>query len=311
MEKIQRFFKTNIFTINVILIALLVLLSMHVYNLLTALYLTVEFKEMRPLNRNVSVYLRGIKIGKVRKTLLCHDCKSTHVRVMLDYNGLKLPINTTAMLKRERIDGKKIDFIELVYPKEPSQYLLKDGDIISGKATTDIESFLFNQDPDSMEHIKENLESSSENLDNTIVALGDLFVLLQDLIKENQGNIHASGENLLQTTKNIKTISSKFDNALKQKSLDNSVSHTESALFNAKESSANLNKTIENLNSAATSINEAMPMVDSALCQTNGILCNLKEMTCAVKEKMKKPFGTFRLFFGKTIEPQENRGCRR
>ncbi len=301
--KIVEFIKSHTLILNLILIIGIILLGIHIYTLLTSVYLTIEFKELRPMHEKVYVFYKGLKIGRVTKMELCHDCQSTYVRVRLSYKGLKLPINTTAVFAKEKKKKKEIDFIELIYPKDPSQYLLSNGNIINGSSTIDVETYLANRDPDELEQIKENLLYSSENLNESLVQLSSLFVTMQDIIRQNQKNIYLSSGNLAQTTHNINNITQKFNNSLNQQSLDNTVSSLDNV-------SQNLQNISGNLAGTTTGLNNSMPRVDSALYQTQGILCNLNEITCGVKETMKKPFGGLRILFGKSIPSKKTRCCK-
>ena len=127
-------------------------------------YVTAEFKELAPFNTSAPIYYNGFKIGKVIRVRPNKTYTSTIVTMELHPHDLKLPINISANLKKAKNRwNKKYDYIDITDPKTPSVYYLKDGDRISGKTTVELETFLSNQDPESLEAIKKDLAESAKN----------------------------------------------------------------------------------------------------------------------------------------------------
>lgn len=306
MKRIKDFLTSHKIALNITLLVVVILLGWHLVNLLQYKYITIQFKELRPIHEKINVFFKGIRVGYVRKMELCHDCKSTMVKVVLTYKGIMLPENTTAKLKKEKKKDKEYDFIELYYPEKPMEVLLSNGSVIKGETTIDIDTFMANQNPDDLESIRQNLAQSSEDLENTLSALGDLFILLQDVVKENQKNLSTSTYNLSQTTGNIRQLTSKFDNAIQQESLNNSMSNLDTSLANISDTTKTLQTLSGNFNNTSTNLNSTtMPQLQSTLYRTECLVANVNEITCGVKETLKKRFGGLRLIFGKVI-PSRN-----
>lgn len=281
--------------ITIVLLCGTIWLGFHIYNLLTYKYINIEFGEMRPLHEKVNIYYKGIKIGHVRRFVIAHHGQSTIARSVITHKTLMLPINTTAKLKKEKKHKKEYDFIELVYPQNPSNILLTNGAYINGKATVDVDTYMANQDIDDIEKIKENLTKSTEELETVLNSLGELFITLDNIAKENQKNIEISTQNLSETTKNINQLTSKFDKALKQEELNTSIQ-------NLSTTTKNVNTLTQQLNSTTSNIGDTtIPQVQSTLYRTECLVANINEITCGIKETLKKRFGGLRLLFGQVI----------
>ena len=311
MKRIIEYFAKHKNFIHLILIAGVILLCVHIYNLFQYKYISIEFQELRPTHEKIYIYYKGIKVGHVRKIELCQDCKSSMAKSVLTYRNLMLPINTTAKLKKEKKHKKEYDFIELIYPEKPSNVLISNGAVLQGKATVDIDTFMKNQDSDDLETIRRNIAQSTEELEVVLSSLGDLFVILQDVVKENENNIYISTKNLSGATGNLNQITRKFDRAIKQQALDSSVSNIDKTLSNITQTTKTLDSLTGNFNNTSNSINkETMPQVQSTLYKTECLVANLNEITCGVKNTLKKRFGCIRLMFGKVIDSDNvNSGC--
>lgn len=283
---------------------IIAILGILIHKITAHTNIVVKFKELRPTNEKLFVYYKGVKIGEAREKKQSDDFTYTLVKVVLYPKKLKLPENMTVVLKKD-----KTDYMELIYPEKPSGKYLKDGSIIDGKETVDANEFLSNQNPDTLNQMRENILSSTENLNTAITDLSALLVLLQDVIKDNQSNLKASSSNLAQTTGNINQITTKINTSIEQEKLNKSMSNIDSSISSLNQSSKNLEKITENLTVTTNSVNEIMPEIDSAIYQTQGILSNVDEITGGVKEHFKKRFGGFRILFGVTVKPQKEETC--
>ena len=191
----------NNFYKSLTVIALLLIIAGAYYNYKTNTYVTAEFKNLRPFHDRAPVYYNGFKIGSVVKVRPNKTYTSTIVTMKLHPQDIHLPVNISANLKKERNRwNRKFDYIDLIYPKDPSIFYLKDGDRISGKTSVELESYLANQDPESLEAMKADAAETIKNLNITIQTLGDLFSTLKGAefyslqlkIKETEfeGDIH-------------------------------------------------------------------------------------------------------------------------
>ncbi|MCM1265451.1 MAG: hypothetical protein NC200_04555 [Candidatus Gastranaerophilales bacterium] len=273
------------------ILLLLFVAVFSIYKQLTYTHITVRFKELRPFEESIPVYYKGLIIGKATDRKHTSDYQHTLVNVVLYPKNLHLPINTKVLLKKEKKHKKEYDFLELIYPENPSDKLIANGTWLEGKATVDLETFMKNQSPDDLESIRGNLASSAENLNISLEALGQLFVILQDFVKENQPNV-------VGTTKNIEQATSKFNNSIREQQLSNTFTNIET-------STGNLQRITDSIYDTATSVNKSVPEVNSILKSSEELINNTNTITCGVRQTLRKPFGGLRLIFGKTIN--ENR----
>lgn len=274
----------------VIILLIIAAIGFYLYKQSTYTYVTAKFQELRPIHGHISVYYKGIKIGKAFEKKHSHDYQHSLVKIALFDPYLKLPENTKVLLKREKRCFREYDFMELVLPKNPVDKFITQGSILEGKTMIDKDSYLANLDPDMLKQIETNLLNSTENLNTSLENLSDLFVLLQDVIKENKGNI-------TKTTANLDKLTTKIDTAIKQETLESTITSLET--------------TTKNLNTLTQSINaNAMPAVDTTLCNTQGMMANLNVITCGIRNTLGKRFGGLRILFGKTVNECECKPCR-
>lgn len=271
-------------------------LGFYIYKLTTYTYVTAKFKELRPIHEKLPVYYKGLVVGKAREQRHSEDYNHTLIHLVLYPKNLLLPDNTTVMLKKEKHHDKEHDFLELVYPKEPSTTMIADGAVLEGKATVDVDTFMANQNPDDLEAIKQNLAQSSENLNVALEGLAMVFESVNEILKENQKNLYTTTGNLSKATRNLDNVTQKIDKSMQQKRLDNTISNLETL-------SANLNGT-------TTSVNGVIPHIDATMCQVQGLATNANAISCGVRKTLRKRFGGLRLLFGKVIDECDKPACR-
>ena len=258
-----------------------VFLCFCAYNFLNFIYITAAFKELRPIHTKLPVYYKGIIIGKAKELRHSDDFNHTLIRIILFKKNLKLPSNTTVILKKEKRNNVESDFLELIYPKEPTNTYLQNHSKIEGVVARDLREFLSNQHPADLESIKEDLAQSAQNLNYALSALGQVFDIAAEILKENQQNIY-------KTTKNVNNMTIKIDNAIKQKQLENTFSSLENSMNNASK--------------ITYSFETSTPEIRHSLNELNETACNINSITCAIKKTLSKKFSLIRLFFGKIIE---------
>ncbi len=284
---------------QILLAVFLIIMGILLYQRLTYTFITAEFNELRPIKGRINVFYKGYKIGKVLYIKPNGDYTSTHMKIALFHNkNLKLPDNISVKLQREKDKWRKIDYVDIIYPDEPSVAYLKNGDIVSGKSTVDIETFLSSQEADSLDNMKENLEKTVEELNDTIGALKDLLTTLNEMAAENRKNLKETTDNLENTTKNIENLTIKLNRSIKQESLDKSMSNLEETTENVKNSTTDLQETVRKINEFT---NNNMTGIETGVNNTEYIINNLNEITCGIKNTLKKRFGGIRLLFGRTI----------
>lgn len=244
-------------------------------------YITAKFEHLRPIHSALDVYYKGIIIGKAKELKHSDNYNHTLIEIVLFPKNLHLPSNTTIFLKKEKRNNLEKDFLELEYPKEPSNTLLSNNSTIEGIVTVDTETYLSNQKPSELEEIKENLIQSVENLNEMLSLLNQVFGLIYEVLDENKNNVY-------NTTKTIENMTIKIDKALKQNSLENTI--------------LNIESTTKNLSNTTNEINKTTPNIDNTLNNLEQTSCNLNQITCGIKKTLSKNFGGLKMLFGKTIE---------
>lgn len=270
--------------------------------MLTNIYITVQFEELEPFEANMPVYYKGFKVGRTRAIKPSKDFKHTLVKVVITYEGLKLPKNTTAIVKK-RDKGeyqKELDYIELEYPDSPSIYYLKNGSVIKGRTSMDWNALISQQaDKGRLDDIGNGINSLLTTLNDTGQALGTIFVSINDILQENRPNLLNASTNLSRTTNNLYDVSYKMNNSLSQQRLDNTTGGFEGSSRNVDEAAKNFKEMAENLNSM-------MPYIDATIVDVNSTVCNVNRISAGILETLQKRMGLMKLLIGK---PVDNKNC--
>ena len=286
---------------SLILSGVLIIIAVSYYIYRSNTYVTAEFKNLRPFHNRAPIYYNGFKIGRVVKVRSNKTYTATIVTMELHPQDLKLPVNISVHLKKEKDrNDNKYDYIDIIYPKDPSIYYLKDGDRVAGKTTVELETYLANQDPESLEAMKADAAETIKNLNITVQTLGDLFATLNSMAGEVKPNVvkassalSESSSNFVKISQNVDSMTGNFNDVL---SKDNMSSATNDVLVvgdNIKNMTGQLNKTI--------------PQLGCTINEINKVLCNIDEMTSGLNCTMRKPFGGLRLIFG---SPVSNKKCK-
>lgn len=286
---------------SLILSGVLIIIAVSYYIYRSNTYVTAEFKNLRPFHNRAPIYYNGFKIGRVVKVRPNKTYTATIVTMELHPQDLKLPVNISVHLKKEKDrNDNKYDYIDIIYPKDPSIYYLKDGDRVAGKTTVELETYLANQDPESLEAMKADAAETIKNLNITVQTLGDLFATLNSMAGEVKPNVvkassalSESSSNFVKISQNVDSMTGNFNDVL---SKDNMSSATNDVLVvgdNIKNMTGHLNKTI--------------PQLGCTINEINKVLCNIDEMTSGLNCTMRKPFGGLRLIFG---SPVSNKKCK-
>ena len=299
-EKLKSLFKS--FGWHIFICIFAILIGTLLYQRLTSTFITAEFENLRPMRPNIKVFYKGYRIAKVLFVKPSENFTTTYMKIALRHNNLKLPNNIEIKLQREKDRWRKKDYIDIIYPKEPAQSYLETGDIVLGKSTVDIETFLSSQEPESLENIRQNIEKTSEDLQGAVEALRDLLTSLNEIAQENRESLNSAAKNLSDTTRNINNLSTKFNNSVKQQELNKTMSNLEDTILNTKNSTAELESLSKRINNMTDTLNESIPTVTSSISQTECIVKNINEITCGISNTLKKRFGGLRLIFGKTID---------
>lgn len=278
----------------VVIVTLLLLYKIH-----RNTYITAEFADLRPFHKRVSVYYKGFKIGHAERIRPDKTFHYTVMTIVMYPENLRLPINTIAKLKREKRNRREYDFIEMVYPDQPSMFYLKTGDVIAGKTSIDLDSFLASQDPDTLEDIKNNISKAAVSANDTLNALSSLFLVLTEVVQENRPNILDATQNLRATTLNIRDMNEKLNYSIRQEQLENTFTNVDTSTVNTRETTKNLQVLTQDIDKVTRNVDKMLPKIDCIVNETYSVLRNANEITCDISKTLKKRFGGMRILFGK------------
>lgn len=255
-------------------------------------HIKAEFTELTPFSTKMPVYFKGFKIGKVTKIEPNEDFTSTLMYVTLFPDKLKFPQNITLHIKTYR---KNITYAEIELPEEPSEKLLKDGNIIQGKTNMSFDSIMEKQaENGSFELIIVTVGEIMVNTNNTMKELEGLIKDVRRTFRNNENYISISTRNLSHATSNLSRTSVNISSTVDQKTLDRTMKNIEATSHNLK----NITRSVD---CATRNLSETMEHV-------NGISENIDGITNSVNCTMKNRFGGLRLIFGKA---DQNCKCRK
>ncbi len=284
-------------TITILAILLVIVFAYYFYR--TNTYVTAEFKNLRPFYDRAPIYYNGFKIGRVVKVRSNKTYTLTIVTMKLHPHDLKLPVNISVNLKKEKDKhNRKFDYLDIIYPEKPSSFFLKNGDRISGKTTVELETYLANQNPESLDVIKADMAESIKNLNTTIQILGDLFATLNSMAGDVKPNVvkasvdlSKSTSNFVKVSRNINGLTRNVNSAITQNRMDTAA--------------RNIQVVSRNIKLMTNELNNTVPQLGCTVTEMNRILCNLDEMTEGLNCTMKKPFGGLRLIFGSPVSKKK------
>lgn len=274
--------------LHIFILAALFLGGFYIYKLTTYTYISAKFSQLRPIHEKLPVYYKGLKIGRAREHKHSADFNHTFINIVLYPKKLMLPDNTTVLLKKEKIKDKYYDFLELVYPKNPSKMMISNGAILNGKATLDVETYMASQNIEDLEAIKENLFKSSEELTKTLEEVEQMFSIINSTLTNSQADIK-------KITKNTGDLTEKVNDSIRENSLENAVSNIEAT-------TKNINDLTSSLNSVSDSVGGIIPKTSTTVDEINGITSNVNAITCGVRKTLRKKCGGLRLIFGQVID---------
>ena len=300
MNKYWEIFKQKKF-LTVIGVVFLLAVLYIIVKMLTNIYITIQFDELAPFESNMPVYYKGFRVGRTRSIRPDKDFKHTLIKVVLDYKELKLPKNTTALVKK--IDkGEKegrFDYIDLIYPDSPSIYYLKTGSYIKGRTSLDWSTLLSQQaDKGNLDDISDGIGNLLDSLKDTSDSLNTIFQTLNEILAENRPNIMDATSNLSKTTNNLQDVSLKINNSISQDGINNTTSGFEG-------SSENIDGATKNLREVSENLNQMMPYIDATIIDVNTTMCNVTQISQGILETLQKRMGLMRLLMGQPVKKKK------
>ena len=250
----------------------------------------IEFEKLRPVNEKINVYYNGYKIGYSKKFFPCQTSKNICLSVSLEKNAMFLPENITAKMKQKKIHDRKYeDYIELIYPKIPSHLPIRDELVVKGELSSGFHNYL-NEEVgfQEMENLKVSLSNTVKNIEEMTYALVDIMHNIDETTKKSEKNLNGAIKNVDLMTKNMASLSQKINSSIDSKKLQDITDNLDGI-------TGNINDFTGEFNNSSSDINETLSSVES-------ITRNVDEIVQGVNCTLRKPFGGFRLFFGKAVK---------
>ena len=271
---------------------LVVIFFFYLFYILGTTKITIRFEDLEPLKQHLPVYYNGFKLGHTTSIYPSKDYKSTMVDARIVLKNLKLPANTSAVLRRK----EKKDYIELEYPNAPYIQTLRHKDVIEGHLGIDFEHFLQSQaENGGFDQIKDNVNNTIISAGDTFEALTEMINVITDILKDAQPVIQDSVNNINITSKNLADSSLQVKKSLEKGYLDKS-------LYNLEQTSNNLVLTTKNTNGFTDGLNkQSSVLINCLLKNLNTVVNNINQIIVGIGNTLSKKFGGLRLFFGKTI----------
>lgn len=271
---------------------LVIIFLFYLFYILGSTKIIIHFEDLEPLKQHLPVYYNGFKLGHTTKIYPDKDYKSTLVDIRIILKHLKLPANTSAVLKRK----DKKDYIELEYPDAPYIQNLRHNDIIEGHLGVNFEHFLQDQaENGGLDQIKENLNTTVISLGQTFDAITDMVNEANAILKDARPLIQDSINNVNITSKNLADSSFEIKTSLEKGYIDKS-------LYNLEQTSGNLVLTSKNANSFTMGLNkESSVLINCLIKNLNTVVSNINQIVIGIGETLQKRFGGLRILFGKSI----------
>lgn len=297
-------FIRNIWAKHKLILALVIILITCLvifYKMVMYTYITVRFKEARPFHHHAPVYYKGHKIGKIIHVRHSKDYQYTLAKLVIYPHDLNLPENISAKLKIIKRGRFEKDYVDLIYPQNPTPIRLKNKSVIEGTTTIDAHSYFSSLDTENLEAMQKNASDTLANLESSTAGLNELLSMVNSIVEENRENINLSAKNLAAASLNTNALTTRIDKAITQEKLQAVLDNIDAASTNVKSITQTFTGVSENLGSTTGAIGQSMPMLECALANATAISANLREITTGIKCTMKKPFGGLRILFGKSI----------
>lgn len=286
------FYKYRVRILIPLFVVLSLLMIFHLYKVFFGYYLIAKFAESGPLYKNMPVYYKGYKIGRIENLRIRGDYKYTLVKIVFYPRKPKLSDNIVAKAKKLEMED---DYVDLIYPDPPSDTLLKSGGVIEGRGAFDMDSLLSDvADAEILEPLLEHFSDLLVSANKTSNEIRNFFADSRLILKDNRQNIRQTTEDLALSTKSLKKMTSKFNNSVTEDKLNNTVS-------NVGKSSTNILAATESIKNITASVDCATKNLDKTVAKIDSTVSNARAITRGFRESLSKRFAGLRIIFGKPI----------
>ena len=252
----------------------------------------IEFSDLEPFKHNVIVYYKGFELGHTGRVHPGPDYTTTRVTALLRLKGLKLPANTTAVVRRK----DKKDYIDLEYPSSPYLAPLKNNSIIKGEKGLNFESFFQDQAANGgFDQIKNNLNHTINSAGEALLSASDMFKAISSILNDIKPIIVDTFSNLETASENIANATEKIDSTLSQGQIDNT-------LTNINKTSENLANASENISGVTNNLNKnSINLLNCLINEIRTTVDNVNKLVVGLGNTFRKRFSGIRIMFGKGL----------
>ncbi len=275
---------------------------------------TAVFDDLDIYSKNLKVVFKGVKLGRTIKMYLSDNGETTIVVMRIKLRSLKLPDNVYAKL---RVRNEK-EYIEIVYPKTPSEVLLHDDDVILGKKGLSVISYINSQaESGSIDELKERLFDTIISAGGMLNALTDLIITGNTMLSDMRPSLKICSKNLENVTKNLEYTTKKIAKSTDSDKLASSTFNIEQTTKNIETATKNLDvaakniadltclaktETISLIDSTMENVNKSSENLKFVMKQLNFTIKNTDDIVVGLKNTLSSRFSGMKIMFGKAID---------
>lgn len=278
---------------------LILTFTFWLYDIQSRYYITAKFKESGPLYKNMPVYYKGYKIGKIEDIRINCDYKYSFAKILFYPKNPKLSDNLVAKAKKLE---EKDDYIDLIYPDPPSDTLLKNGGTIEGRGAFDLDMLLSDvAEADILVPLLQHFSDLLVNAGGTSDEIRSFFSDLRSTLKDNRQNINLTTKNLAISAKSLTKLTSKFNTSITKDKLENTTSNIDKSSTNVFAATESIKNITASIDCATRNLDKTVAKIDSTICEANKAAKNIRIITGNFCEVLGKRFAGLRIIFGKPI----------
>lgn len=298
MNKLSNLFSEYKFIIIGLLLFVFILIGAFFWKEHSSRYhLFVKFTKSAPLYNRMPVFYKGYRLGEVKEVTISDDYKYSLVNIVIFPKKPKLPKDINVEVKNHDVFSNYIDLID---SDEPSDELLKSGDIIEGTPGFELGSFLAEiQDSGLLIPLIQNFSDAALSLNRAGIKIGDFFVDSRTVLTENK-------QNLKHTTDSLNKLTTNFSVSFSKDKLNETTSSVNKSATNIQTITESVKNITQNVDCATRNLDQTVAKIDSTITEAHATVSNTKAITSGFCEVLSKRFAGLRIVFGK---PLKNNRC--